>query len=99
MKKNLHTTLLEENPEESYDDLCRKYGKYKIYARKSTEDDGRQVRSINDQIADCKALAERLGLNVIGEPIREQKSAMEADNRPLFNELLKEIKFQKKMRF
>ena len=92
MKKNLHTTILEENPEESYDDLCRKYGKYKIYARKSTEDDGRQVRSINDQIADCKALAERLGLNVIGEPIREQKSAMEADNRPLFNELLKEIK-------
>lgn len=91
MKKS-HKTIAEENPDISYDDLCREQGKYKIYARKSTEDEGRQVRSIEDQISDCRALAKRLGLKVIGEPIRETKSAMEANNRPLFNQLLKEIK-------
>lgn len=91
MKKS-HATIAETHPDISYDDWCREEVKYKIYARKSTEDEGRQVRSIGDQITDCQALAKRLGLTVVGEPIRETKSAMEADNRPLFSELLKEIK-------
>lgn len=90
--KNSHATIAEQNPDISYDDLCREQVKYKIYVRKSTEDEGRQVRSIEDQISDCRALAKRLGLTVVGEPIRETKSAMEAGNRPLFDALLKEIK-------
>ena len=89
--KNIHATYMEENPDISYDELCKQF-KYKIYARKSTEDEGRQIRSIDDQISDCKALAKRLGLTVVGEPIREQRSAMEANKRPLFKELLKELK-------
>lgn len=86
-----HSTISEDNPDIPYDELCKQF-KYKIYARKSTEDSGRQVRSIEDQIADCKALAEKLGLTVVGEPIREERSAMEPDNRPLFDDLLKELK-------
>lgn len=89
--KNSHATIAEENPDIPYDELCKSL-KYKIYARKSTEDNGRQVRSIADQISDCQALAEKLGLTVVGEPIKEQQSAMEAGKRPLFDELLKEIK-------
>ena len=89
--KNPHITIAEENPNISYDELCKKL-KYKIYARKSTEDSGRQVRSIADQISDCQSLAQRLGLTVVGEPIREQQSAMEAGKRPLFDELLRELK-------
>jgi len=49
--------------------------RYVLYARKSTEDETRQVRSIDDQIRDCQKLALELGLNVVGEPIRETKSA------------------------
>jgi len=92
--KNIHATFEEENPDISYDEMCKQF-KYKIYARKSTEDSGRQVRSIEDQISDCKALAKRLGLTVVGEPIREQKSAMEAGQRPQFTALLKELKSEK----
>ena len=69
MKKS-HATIAEQNPDASYDDLCREQVKYKIYARKSTEDEGRQVRSIEDQISDCRALAKRLGLTVIGDGSR-----------------------------
>lgn len=36
--------------------------KYVLYARKSTDDPQRQVRSIGDQIFECKQLAARLGL-------------------------------------
>ena len=78
----------------TYDEKCRQY-RYKIYARKSTEDDGRQIRSINDQIEDCQALAGRLGLKVIGEPVKETRSAMESNRRPHFKALLKEIKEEK----
>ena len=81
----------EADPEVPWDEVCKDF-KYKIYARKSTEDNGRQVRSIKDQIEDCRALAEKLELTVVGEPIRETKSAIEAGKRPLFNALLKELR-------
>ena len=34
--------------------------KYVLYARKSTDDPERQVRSVEDQIAECEHLAMRL---------------------------------------
>ncbi len=39
MKKS-HATIAETHPDISYDDWCREEVKYKIYARKSTEDEG-----------------------------------------------------------
>jgi len=48
--------------------------KYVLYARKSTDDPQKQVRSIEDQIYDCRLLQSRLGLNVVGI-LRETKSA------------------------
>lgn len=65
--------------------------KYVMYLRKSTEDEGRQIRSIGDQERDCKDLAKRLGLNVVAI-IKEEKSAKKPDHRPLFKDMLKRIR-------
>ncbi|HLG90816.1 MAG TPA: recombinase family protein [Candidatus Saccharimonadales bacterium] len=64
--------------------------RYVLYARKSTEDETRQVRSIDDQIKDCRKLADDLGLRVV-DVIRETKSAKKPDQRPKFNQMLKDI--------
>lgn len=69
--------------------------RYVLYARKSTEDDSRQVRSIEDQIKDCKKLADDLGLNVVGSPIQEKKSAKKPHLRPLFSQMIKDIENKK----
>lgn len=65
--------------------------RYRLYARKSTDTEDRQVQSLEDQIKYMKARAEELGLKIIGKPIRESKSAKRPNNRPLFSEMLKEI--------
>lgn len=67
--------------------------KYVIYLRKSTEDEGRQIRSIKDQERDCRDLAKRLGLNIVAI-ISEQKSAKKPNNRPEFTNMLKRIRFK-----
>lgn len=64
--------------------------RYVLYARKSTEDENRQVRSIEDQIRDCKALAEREGLRIVAT-IKEKKSAKKPGQRPLFTQMLADI--------
>jgi site-specific DNA recombinase len=69
--------------------------RYVLYARKSTEDDGRQIRSIDDQIRDCKKLAADQGLHVVGEPIRESKSAKKPGQRPKFTQILKDLEAKK----
>lgn len=68
--------------------------KYVLYARKSTDDSSRQLRSIEDQIAECLELARRLNLNVVNahDPIIEKKSAKRPNHRPLFREVLNGIK-------
>ncbi len=66
--------------------------KYALYARKSTDDPQRQLRSIPDQIDECLKHAKRLGLNVVGEPFIEKKSAKISYKRPVFNELLESLK-------
>ncbi len=65
--------------------------KYVMYLRKSTEDEGRQIRSIGDQEKDCRDLVKRLGLNVI-DVIKEEKSAKKPNHRPAFRDMLKRIK-------
>ena len=65
--------------------------KYVMYLRKSTEDEGRQIRSINDQERDCMGLAKRLGLNIV-DVIKEEKSAKKPGNRPAFRGMLKRIR-------
>ncbi|MEK7524233.1 MAG: recombinase family protein [Patescibacteria group bacterium] len=65
--------------------------KYVIYARKSTDEPGKQLRSTEDQVAECKELAERLGLNVPEKPIIEKQTAKIPGVRPLFTKLLKRI--------
>lgn len=66
--------------------------KYVLYARKSTDDPKRQAQSIPDQITECEELADRLHLNVIKPYLREEKSAKKPHLRPLFNQMIKDIK-------
>lgn len=66
--------------------------KYVLYARKSTEDESRQIRSTGDQIAECRQLASRIGLTVAEPPVIEEKSAKSPNNRPLFRQMLKDIR-------
>lgn len=64
--------------------------KYVIYARKSTEDDKRQVQSIEDQIEQCKKFAKDNNLEVV-EILREEKSAKTASKREKFAEMLERL--------
>lgn len=64
--------------------------KYCLYARKSSESDERQAMSIDSQLAEMRALAERDGLNVVCE-LQESHSAKDSGKRPLYNKLLKGI--------
>ncbi len=68
--------------------------RYVIYARKSTEGEERQIRSLADQIAECEKFAQNQGLNVLPDPIspiQEQQSAKEPDIRPKFRAMLEDI--------
>ncbi|OFX80036.1 MAG: hypothetical protein A2X20_04090 [Bacteroidetes bacterium GWE2_40_15] len=65
--------------------------KYCLYARKSTESEERQVLSIDSQIKEMLQLAEREGLDVV-EMRRESHSAKSTGERPVYNELLADIR-------
>lgn len=64
--------------------------KYVLYARKSTDESGKQERSLEDQIAAGLELKDRLNLNVV-DTIIEAKSAKLSGNRPKFEAMLKSI--------
>ena len=66
--------------------------RYVIYVRKSTDEKGKQERSVDDQIADCLDLAKRRGLKVIGKPIVEKRSAKVDGGRPLFASMIKMVR-------
>ncbi len=68
--------------------------KYVLYVRKSTTSDERQVRSIPDQIADCRKLERSLNLHVV-DVLREEKSAKTPHLRPVFNQMIKDIRVGK----
>lgn len=68
--------------------------KYCLYARKSSESEERQVLSIDSQIKEMLQLAEREELEV-SEIRRESHSAKDTGQRPVYNELLADIRQSK----
>jgi site-specific DNA recombinase len=64
--------------------------KYVLYARKSTEGDEKQALSIDSQIKEMTQIAEREKLNVV-EVRRESHSAKESSQRPVFEEIVRDI--------
>ncbi len=66
--------------------------KYVIYARKSTESEERQVRSLGDQVTECRKIVQDRELQVISTPITESESAKEPDIRPRFRQMIDDIK-------
>lgn len=65
--------------------------RYVVYARKSTDDSDKQVRSLADQIIECEEFAKQHGLKVV-DKIQESESAKEPDIRPKFREMVERLK-------
>ena len=65
--------------------------KYCLYARKSTEQDEKQALSIDSQIKEMLTIAERDGLEIV-DIRREAHSAKDSGQRPVFKEILEDIK-------
>ena len=63
--------------------------KYFLYARKSTDEDDRQVLSIEAQVTELHEFARKENLEVVKEFV-ESKTA-KAPGRPIFNSMIKEI--------
>ena len=68
--------------------------KYVLYARKSTESEERQILSIESQVKEMLELAEKEGLEII-DIRRESHSAKDSGQRPVFKELLEDIRRQR----
>ena len=65
--------------------------RYVLYARKSTESEERQVLSIDSQIKEMLQQAERDNLEIV-EIRRESHSAKESGQRPVYKEILEDIR-------
>lgn len=65
--------------------------KYCLYARKSTESDEKQALSIDSQVKEMLAIAERDSLEII-DIRREAHSAKDSGQRPVFNEIIKDLR-------
>ena len=68
--------------------------RYCLYARKSSESEEKQVLSIDSQVKEMLQIAERDGLEIV-EIRRESHSAKDSAQRPVFNELIEDIKKEK----
>lgn len=68
--------------------------KYCLYARKSSEAEEKQALSIDSQIKEMLTLAQRDGINVV-DMYRESHSAKDCGMRPVFNELINDIRLGK----
>ncbi len=64
-------------------------GRYFLYARKSTDTEEKQVRSIDDQLAELHDFAKSHNLNIL-ETFIERRTA-KIPGRPVFNEMLDRI--------
>ena len=62
---------------------------YFLYARKSTDVEDKQVRSIEDQLAVLRGVAKNEGLNIAQEFIEKQSAKI--PGRPVFSEMLARI--------
>ncbi len=66
--------------------------KYVIYCRKSSDNEDRQMQSIEDQLNGLKKLAFSRGITINEKDIfTESKSAKKPNNRPVFEKVLKKI--------
>ncbi|MFZ5806247.1 MAG: recombinase family protein, partial [Verrucomicrobiota bacterium] len=63
--------------------------KFFIYARKSTDSEDRQVRSIADQLAELRELAKKENIDVVDTLVEKQTA--KKPGRPVFAEMLKRI--------
>src|SRR3990167_6270466 len=63
--------------------------KFFLYARKSTDVEDKQVRSIEDQIAELRAFAKQENLNIVDELVEKQSAKI--PGRPIFNDMLDRI--------
>lgn len=69
--------------------LPKERRRYVIYLRKSTDDERKQVRSIDDQRKECLDLAKRMGINVRPEDVfEERQSAKISGKRDIFNDIM-----------
>ena len=59
---------------------------YFLYARKSTDVEDKQVRSIDDQLTVLRALAKEQNISIVQEFIEKQSAKM--PGRPVFDEML-----------
>ena len=73
----------------NFNDMNNSENKYFLYCRKSSEDEDRQILSIESQTTELKRLAERLNLGIT-EIFTESKSAKEP-GRIIFNLMIKRI--------
>ena len=67
--------------------------KYCLYARKSTEAEDKQALSIESQVKEMTALAERDNLRIV-DIKRESHSSKEVGQRPVFNQMIAEVRWQ-----
>ncbi len=65
--------------------------KYVLYARKSTEQDEKQALSIDSQVKEMLQIAERENLEIV-DIRREAHSAKDSGQRPVFKEILEDIR-------
>jgi len=63
--------------------------KFFLYASKSTDVEDKQMRSIEDQIAELRAFAKQENLNIVDIFIEKQSAKI--PGRPIFGEMLKRI--------
>jgi DNA invertase Pin-like site-specific DNA recombinase len=64
--------------------------KYVLYARKSTEQDEKQALSIESQVKEMLAIAERENLEIV-DIRREAHSAKDSGQRPVFKEIIEDL--------
>lgn len=68
--------------------------KYCLYARKSSEQDERQAMSIDSQLKEMTEMAKREGLEIV-EIVQESHSAKQSGQRPVFLQLIKDLRTEK----
>ncbi len=64
--------------------------RYIIYCRKSSESDERQIQSLPDQISILVPLIQSRGLQLVGKPLQESRTA-KIPGRPVFDQLIKMV--------